>query len=176
MTQRMNFFQEGTKGLTYRRMAQGSIALFLVFLAIYGTQKIRLRLAVAEAARLEAEVLALKKSLGLEKGSSGPGLDPVEVVHSQLVNEPAWAEVLRTVDASLLEGVWLKNVQWESQKDSGQMTLEGTAFQARLIPGFIDRLRSQEVFTRVHLLSSETNAKDPAAPLAFKIQAVPKGR
>ncbi len=174
---RVNFLKEDKKGLSYQKMITFSIILVGLLILMIGVQFIRAKSAQDRLLELEAQIDLIKAAQGFkESGKEGEAkLSPVEMVIVALVNEPPWAEMLQVMAKSITDGIWLENVSGNS-KDGGLITIEGTAYQARLVPGFIDRLRSYNVFSKVVLLSSEASSKETDAALKFKIQAKPKPR
>ncbi len=174
---RVNFLKEDKKGLSYQKMITFSIILVGLLILMIGIQFIRAKSAQDRLLELEAQIELIKAAQGYkESGKEGEAkLSPVEMVIVALVNEPPWADMLQVMAKSITDGIWLENVSGNS-KDGGMITIEGTAYQARLVPGFIDRLRSYNIFSKVVLLSSEASSKESDAALKFKIQAKPKPR
>jgi len=174
---RVNFLKEDKKGLSYQKMITFSIILVGLLITMIAVQFIRAKSAQDRLLELEAQIELIKAAQGYkESGKEGEAkLSPVEMVIVALVNEPPWADMLQVMAKSITEGIWLENVSGNS-KDGGMITIEGTAYQARLVPGFIDRLRSYNIFSKVVLLSSEASSKESDAALKFKIQAKPKPR
>lgn len=177
MTTRINFFKEQKKGLSYRKMIILSGVLLGSLLLLISLQYYRAWAAENRLAELEGQIDLIKAAQGIKenKGGTAQQLNPVEMVIVSLVNEPPWAEMLDVMSKSITEGIWLQQVTGDS-KDGGLITIEGTAYQARLVPGFLDRLRSFNVFSKVSLISSEAASKEIDAPLKFKVQAKPKAR
>lgn len=178
MTIRINFFKEQKKGLSYQKMMLLSIVLLSLLVLMIGVQYFRAWAAERNLMELEGQIDLIKAAQGIREGKGSDGkaqLNPVEMVIVNLVNEPPWAAMLDVMSKSISEGIWLEQVTGDS-KDGGLITIEGTAYQARLVPGFLDRLRSFNVFSKVSLLSSEAVSKEIDAPLKFKVQAKPKAR
>ncbi|GEM_PF-3030737 len=177
MTTRINFLKEQKKGLSYQKMLMLTSFLLGVLLLLIGLQYYRAYAASARLAELEGQIDLIKAAQGISQNGkdSKSQLNPVEMVIVSLVNEPPWSEMLEVMSKSLSEGIWLEQVMGET-KEGGLITIVGTAYQARLVPGFLDRLRSHNVFSKVSLLSSEAASKEVDAPLKFKVQAKPKAR
>jgi len=171
---RINFFKEKSKGMTYQRMAQISALLLGLFLAFLSVQSFRTRQVKLNMETLVAEIDRVKASQGLG-GSGGGQLSPVDTVIVSMVSEPNWPEVLRVISQSVPEGIWLESIVGESSAEGGKTSLEGVAYQTRLLPGFLDLLRAHNVFSKVHLFSSEASSKEVDAPLRFKIQTKTRG-
>lgn len=175
MNGRINFFRKNGSEFTFRKMGMISAGLLVFFLLANLLQAYRVHASSADLAKLESTLHDLKAAEGLEDPKSGETHNPVETVLISLLAEPPWPEVMRVIPRSLPEGIWVENIQGETV-GGGKMVLEGTAYQARLVPGFIDRLRSYDVFSKVNLVSSETVSKELDSPLRFKIQANPKNK
>ncbi len=178
MTIRINFLKEQKKGLSYQKMLILTGVLIGALFLLIGVQYYRAWAAENRLEELEGQIDLIKAAQGIKDGKGGGDkaqLSPVEMVIVSLVNEPPWAEMLEVMSKSISEGIWLEQVSGES-KEGGLITIEGTAYQARLVPGFLDRLRSFNVFSKVSLLSSEAVSKEIDAPLKFKVQAKPKVR
>lgn len=177
MTIRINFLKEQKKGLSYQKMIILSGVLLGALLLLIGVQYYRAWAAENRLAELEGQIDLIKAAQGIKEGKGGDKaqLNPIEMVIVSLVNEPPWAEMLDVISKSISEGIWLAQVMGET-KEGGLITIEGTAYQARLVPGFLDRLRSFNVFSKVSLLSSEAVSKEIDAPLKFRLQAKPKVR
>lgn len=178
MTMRINFLKEQKKGLSYRKMITLTAVLVGAFLLLISVQYYRAWTAENRLAELEGQIDLIKAAQGIKEGKGGNAqqqLNPIEMVIVSLVNEPPWAEMFDVMSKSVSEGIWLQQVIGDS-KDGGLITIEGTAYQARLVPGFLDRLRSYNVFSKVSLMSSEASSKEIDAPLKFKVQAKPKSR
>lgn len=181
MTTRINFFKEQRKGLSYQKMMMLSFVLVGIFMLLIGVQYVRASMATSRLADLEGQIDLIKAAQGIREnggkvGKDGaPLLSPVEMVIVSLVNEPPWAEMLDVLSRSISEGIWLERVSADS-KEGGMIVIEGTAYQARLVPGFLDRLRSFNLFSKVSLMSSEASSKEIDAPLKFKVQAKSKVR
>lgn len=174
MIRRVNFFgkqREETPGISYRKMAILSAVLLGLLLLLVANQKIRLKMAQKELALVEGEIGWMKTSQGIGEKDAKTSLSPVETVIISMVSEPAWPEMLRVIPKSLSDGIWLEKIHGEIGPEGGKTVLEGTAYQARLVPGFLDRLRSFNAFSKLNLISSEAATKEAEAPLKFKLQA-----
>ena len=173
---RINFFSESSKGMTYQRMAQISAALIGLFFLFVFVQTLRTRQVSGHHQALAAEIDRIKATQGIGSNGAEGQLSPVDTVIVSMVNEPNWPEVLRVISKSIPEGIWLENIVGESSAEGGKTTLEGIAYQTRLVPGFLDHLRAHNVFSKVHLFSSEATTKQVDSPLRFKVQTKTRGR
>ncbi len=172
---RINFFQEQVRGFSYQKMILLSVSIILFFSMIVFFQYFRLRSASEDLIDLESQIDLIKVAQGLSTKGSEVQLNPVEQVAVAMISEPAWSDMLRVISKSLSEGIWLEAIHGDSS-EGGLLTIQGTAYQARLVPGFLDRLRSYNVFSNVLLLSSEATLKEVDAPLKFKVQAKPRSK
>jgi len=176
MTARINFLKEQKKGLSYQKMTILSAILLGSFFLLITFQYYRAWAAENRLAELEGQIDLIKAAQGIKENNTGNvDLSPVEMVIVSLVNEPPWGQMLDIMSKSISEGIWLEKVMGDT-KDGGLITIEGTAYQARLVPGFLDRLRSYNLFSKVSLLSSEASSKEVDAALKFRVQAKPKAR
>ena len=174
MSSRINFFKEQKKGISYQKLLVLSAVLLGSFLLLIAFQYFRAWMEENRLAELEGQIDLIKVAQGIKENKGGKvDLSPVEMVIVSLVNEPPWAEMLDVMSKSTSEGIWLERVSGDA-KDGGLITIEGTAYQARLVPGFLDRLRSYNLFSKVSLLSSEAASKEMDSALKFKVQAKPK--
>jgi Tfp pilus assembly protein PilN len=176
MIYRANFFREPVRGLSYKKMGEISMLLLGLFLALVIFQYWRTSHARQLFSELKNQIERIQKNQGLASVKGAPSLSPVEFVSSALASEPSWPELLRVITRSLPDGIWLDEMRGEFGSEGGEITLQGTTHQARLLPGFLDRLRSYNTFTKVDLLSSESPQDGGNAALQFKIQAHTKVR
>lgn len=171
--QRINFFHENVKGLTFEKIAKISGGLVCLLALIVGIQHYRVYRYNQSLEIIQAKIQAINAEQGIQAKNLQAGANPVENVTLAMTGEPGWPEVLDVVSESISEGIWLTDVHGES-KDGGEIVLKGTAYQARLVPGFLDRLRSRNVFSRVD--TNEISFKAMDAPLEFNIKARTRGR
>ncbi len=175
MSQRINFLEEQGEGLTYQQLALIAFGILILVFSFWGVEKLRLNLAQNKLITLQSEIEKIKNTQGI-KPQEKEDINPIETVFQSMVKEPQWPEVLRVISRSVDRSIWLEKIHGETTAEGGQISLEGIAYQARRVPGFLDRLRSYDVFSRIDLISSETNGKDIDAPLHFKVLAKTKKR
>ncbi len=174
MIQRINLFHERVKGLTYKRMGLISLAAFVGLTALIFLQTYRVSHAKSLLVALASEADEIKNNQGIgTKDLPSTPVNPIETITISMMTEPMWSDVLEVVSKALSDGIWLGEITGDS-KEGGQVTLQGTAYQGRVVPGFADRLRSYNVFSRVNILASEASSNEPDAPLGFKVQAKTK--
>ncbi|MCB1213980.1 MAG: PilN domain-containing protein [Deltaproteobacteria bacterium] len=165
---RINFFGKRERGFNYGHMLMlvGGILFFLISFTAF--QKYSLNQDQKALTKSENQLKHFKKQLGSD--SSGVKAESILKVSGELFRQPNWPGVLSSISHSLEGGVWLESLKAENQEDKKEIYLQGVAYQTRLVPEVLKRLRLQSNLHEVKLNSTELSG-NVSAPFRFKIEA-----
>jgi len=167
MINRANFFGRQEKGLTYYHMAVITACCLILIIGLGVGQKYRTGRLQSQLSQVQDQIQNFKRSHGglLGKGAGGPIL----TIAGEMNRAPPWPDILTAISGSLMDGVWLESLKGKSDDKVREILIQGTAFEAALVPGLINHLRGFPVFARVQLLSTEVSGNIDA-PFRFRIK------
>jgi len=151
----------------------GGVLFLLLWLVLFGVKakqwwdvRAQLRTLEPQQARLEQELSAMRKSLGL---TAGAGAEQTVLIQSLLKERVLWSEVFQQFSRIIPRGVWFDGLEGTSV-DKPQIRIRGGAFNYRLISDFMLAMEQTEYFDKPELMFAQKAVVQGHDAVGFEIR------